>query len=374
MHYTLHLTNRCNMNCTYCYVDDREPDFMDFETARKAVELAVASRQEGSVGIIFFGGEPLIHKDLIYRIVGYCRQVKQETGCPFHFKVTTNGLLLDQEFLDFSQREHLFIALSHDGVREAHDRHRVDESGSGTFARLSEKIELLLSYRPYAPVMLVVNPDTVRYYCDSVQYLYAKGFKYLICSMNYAAPWTKDDLKVLEAEYHKLADFYRERTLAEDKFYLSPFEVKMSSHIHKDTFCRERCELGMRQVSVGMDGTLYPCVQFVGNREYAIGDVESGVDVARRYELYTVNEEEKAECRECAVRERCNHHCGCLNLQATGRIDRVSPVLCAHERILLPIADRLAERLYRKRSAMFIQKQYNDMFPLLSLIEDQKAE
>jgi uncharacterized protein len=112
-------------------------------------------------------------------------------------------------------------------------------------------------------------------------------------------------------------------------------------------------------------------VQFVGDGEYCIGDVHSGIDEARRLGLYNLNEQDKETCRDCAVKNRCNHHCACLNKQATGDLRKVSPVLCAHERILLPIADTLAEELYKKRSAMFIQKQYNDMYPLLSLVEDK---
>ena len=87
--------------------------------------------------------------------------------------------------------------------------------------------------------------------------------------------------------------------------------------------------------------------------------------------LYTRNEAEKEGCDRCAIRARCNHTCACLNRQATGGIGQISPMLCAHERIVLPIADRLAERLYKRGSAIFIQKQYNDFYPLASLAEDQ---
>lgn len=369
MHYTLHLTNDCNMSCKYCYVNGESKCSMSIETAKKVVDMAAKSNQS-SIGIIFFGGEPLLHKDLIYETVDYCKWKEKSCSSLFHYKITTNGLLLDEEFLDFSSKINLFIALSHDGIKEAHDKNRVDKKGNGTFSLLSEKIDLLLSRRPYAPVMMVVNADTVQYYAQSVKYLYSRGFKYLISSLNYAGDWTELNMKILEEEYKKLADFYYDRTLAEDKFYLSPFEVKISSHINKDTYCHERCELGKKQISVGPDGLIYPCVQFVGDSHYSIGDVNTGIDELRRYELYSVNEEEKESCLECVIRERCNHYCGCLNKQTTGRIDLVSPVLCAHERILLPIADRLANKLFKKRNGMFIQKHYNDMFPLISLVED----
>ena len=369
MHYTLHLTNDCNMNCTYCYVNHENASFMSVETARKAVDIAAQNRG-GSTGIVFFGGEPLLCKDLIYETIEYCRWIEKQNDCMLYFKLTTNGLLLDEAFMELSMKENIFIALSHDGIKEVHDKRRIDGQGNGTFERLSGKIDLLLSRRPYAPVLMVTNPDTAEYLADSVIYLYRRGFRYIICSLNYSAPWTEKEMQVLKKQYEKLSDFYIERTLAEDKFYLSPFEVKISSYIQGDLYCHERCELGKKQISVAPDGTLFPCVQFVGDKNYSIGHVDSGIDKAAQNKIYGLNEEEKESCRECAIRKRCNHYCGCMNKQTTGSIDKVSPILCSHERLLLPIADKLAERLYKKRNAMFIQKHYNDMFPMLSLIED----
>ena len=372
MHVTLHLTSGCNMACRYCYVDRRHVKTMTAETARAAVDLAGAlTPKEGSTGIIFFGGEPLLCKDLIGGTVAYAEGVEAASGKSFHFKITTNGLLLDDEFLDYAAAHRVFIALSLDGVAPAHDRHRVDLSGAGTHAAVEDAARRLLKRFPYAPVMMTVNPDTAGHYCDSVKHLYGLGFRYLICSLNYAAPWTERDMAELRRQYERLAGYYYDLTMAEEKFYLSPFEVKISSHVNRRTYCRERCELGKKQISVGPDGLLYPCVQFVGDGEYAIGSVERGIDEGRRESLFHQNDKEKETCADCAIRDRCNHTCGCLNRQATGSIDRVSPALCAHERLLLPIADRLAARLYRKRSAMFIQKHYNDFYPIVSLVEDR---
>jgi len=345
---------------------------MTLETAMRVIDMA--AREKQSTGIIFFGGEPLLHKDIIYKTVEYGKWKEKSGNCRFHYKVTTNGLLLDEDFLDFSSREDVFIALSHDGIEAAHDLNRVDRAGLGTYSALSPKIDLLLAARPYAPVLTVVAPETVMYYARSVEYLFNRGFRYLICSLNYAGNWTEEDLKELENQYVLLANFYLEKTLAEEKFYLSPFEVKISSHINKDTYCHERCELGKKQISVAPDGTLYPCVQFVGDTRYSIGHINTEMDEKHRNELYETNERENNVCLECAIRLRCNHHCGCMNKQATGSIERVSPVLCAHERMLVKIADRLAEKLYKKRNAMFIQKHYNELFPLISLIEDKTKQ
>jgi len=372
MHYTLHLTDACNMNCDYCYVN-KDVHSMSTDVAFRTVELA-ASKNIPSCGIIFFGGEPLLQRELICETISYCKSHTQNSSCrtKFHFKITTNGILLDEEFLDYSLRENIFIALSHDGVKAAHDLHRKDKNGTGTYDMLESIIPLLLKARPYCPVMMTVNPDTVHMYADGVKELWKKGFRYIICSLNYAGEWDERTIAQLKKQYELLAEFYYDLTLMEEKFYLSPFEVKIASHIQGDSYCHERCELGRKQISVSPQGKLYPCVQFVGDDDYCIGDVYSGINEQRRAELYRLNENEKLSCINCAISKRCNHFCACLNKQTTGCISKVSPVLCAHERVLMPIADKLAARLFKQRNGLFIQKHYNDVYPLISMIEDMK--
>lgn len=378
MHLTLHLTARCNLRCHYCYASPHEGGDMTFETAKKAIDIGISSvnGKDQSLGVIFFGGEPLLKRDLIKQCIAYCREAEEKTGQMFHYKITTNGTLLDEEFLTDELTGEVFVALSHDGIPAAQDAHRRSADGEGTFDKLESKIKMLLRNKPYSPVMMVTNPDTVPFYAESVKYLYQKGFRYLICSLNYSADWTEKDIKALKKQYLNLADWYIEQTLAERKFYYSPFEVKIASHVFPGSCKADRCELGRTQISVAPNGRLFPCVQFVGDgslTEYCIGNVDDGIDEAARQRLYENNAEEKTTCVECAIRERCNHYCGCLNLATTGSLDTVSPVQCAHERMIMPIADKVGETLFKKRSAMFIQKHYNEMFPLISLVEDRTS-
>jgi len=369
MNFTLHLSNKCNMACKYCDVKKNPVQVMKIETIRNIIDMPALDSSE-STGIIFFGGEPLLNKDLIYQTIEYCNRKKEQEGRNFHFQMTTNGLLLDEDFLDYAAKEKIWIALSHDGIEDAHDKNRVDCNGKDTFSKLSQIIDILLKVHPYAPVMMVVNPDTVYQYSQSVKYLFNRGFKYIIPTLNYTGDWSEQSLKILEKEYEKLAVFYSDMTISEEKFYFSPFDSKISSHINKIEYCKNRCQLGKRQISVDPEGNLFPCVQFVGDSEYIIGHAETGVDETKRQKLYTLNSEEKKPCTKCAIRERCNHYCGCLNKMTTGKVDEISPVLCAHERILIPIADKLAEKLFKKRSAMFIHKHYNDAYSFISVIED----
>jgi uncharacterized protein len=242
--------------------------------------------------------------------------------------------------------------------------HRHDGQGHGCYDQVADASQRLLKLKPYSPVLMTVRPDTLPMFAAGVEALFGMGFAYVIASLDYAADWRDEHLPELQRQYERLADLYERKTLAEDKFYFSPFEVKISSHVNSRTYCHERCELGLRQLSVGPDGALYPCVQFVGDPAFRLGDVWRGVDESARQALYLHNEQEKPGCDACGIRTRCNHYCACLNRQATGSIDKVSPMLCAHERIVLPIADALAGRLYSQGNAVFIQKQYGEVYPL----------
>lgn len=343
---------------------------MSLETVKDAIQFAAKGGK--SVGLSFFGGEPLLKKGLIKDAVKYAQSIEKQNDCTFHYKITTNGTLLDDLFLRFCTDNHVIIGLSIDGSKKAHNMHRVFKDGSLSYDTVEQTAKKLLKTQPYACAMMVINPDTIEYYAEGVQNLFDLGFKYFICSLNYEqqAAWTDEHMEELRRQFEKISDMYINWTLDERKFYFSPFEVKMRSHIIGEKYCEQRCRLGQRQLSVDTDGKLYPCVQFAGESQYCIGDIYDGIDEEKRQALFEQCEQVGELCAECAIEQRCNHTCGCLNKQATGMINGVSPVMCAHERISLEIADKTAAILYKKRSNMFMQKQYNDMFPLISWIED----
>ena len=364
------------MRCSYCYSPPQPCEGMSEEVGLRALDLG-ARLTDGSCGIVFFGGEPLLHKPLIGRLVAAAREMEQNGAARFHFKLTTNGLLLDDEFLDFAVRSDVLIAMSFDGVPEAHNAHRRFPDGSPTFDALLPRLTRLLEARPYSSVLMVVNPDTAKHLAASVGFLLGLGARYLIVSLNYAAYWEEADFRVLERQCQRLGDRYIEWTRAGRKFYLSPFEVKLSSHINRHCYHKERCELARRQLSVDPEGWLYPCVQFTraGPRsDWCIGSVFDGIDETARQRIHDQSETEKATCRACAIKDRCNNTCGCLNWQTTGGINTVSPVLCRYEQMMVPVADRVGEVLYRERNPLFLHKHYNAAYPVLSLIEDALAE
>lgn len=374
MHFTLHLSPACNMRCSYCYAPPRDGAAMSEAVGRCVMDKAAETCDE-SCGIVFFGGEPLLHKELIRSLVEYGEQ--HPPGKPFHFKVTTNGILLDDEFIAYAVRHNMVTAVSLDGIAPAQDAHRRLANGAPSFDIVLPRLKALLAARPYSPVFSTVNPDTAQYLSDSAVFLMGLGVKYMIVSLNYAADWSDKDFRILEREYKKLAALYIRWTREERKFYFSPFEVKLSSHINRHCYQKERCELAKKQISVDAEGYLYPCVQFTRmgpGSAWCIGNIFDGIDEAARARIQQQSMLEKKQCSGCAVNERCNNTCGCLNWQTMGDLNAVSPVLCRYEQMLMKKADRIGNKLYRERNPQFLQKHYNEAYPYLSLIEDLERD
>jgi len=343
---------------------------MTREIAFAAVRLGMEDKKTS--GLLFYGGEPLIERQLIYDIVEYTKKLKQETGHTFFYKMTTNGILLDEDFLEFSRDINMSIGFSHDGP--AQDDCRLFSNGDKTAEILEEKISLLLKYHPHAVAMSVVDPSTVHKASEIVKFLSDKGFRYISLNLNYddAAKWTIEHFKILEQEYKKMAKLYGEWTTAEKKFYLSPFDVKIISYLKGEKYHEDRRRMNREQPSIAPDGKIYPGSRYIDQPAFSIGDVFSGIDDNKREDIEKRGDIPPAACAECALITRCNYVYGSLFADKEGAIiAKISPVQCAHERLLTPVADRVAEKLYKKRNALFIHKHYNELYSVISLAEDK---
>ena len=350
MNLTLHLTADCNLCCRYCY-ETHCKNRMTWDTAKQAVDL-IFSYGHQTNGISLFGGEPLLERELAENICRYAKAEAEKRGVSIRFKMTTNGTLLDEAFLRFAGEHNLEIALSHDGLLQ--DRQRLTRDGHPTLDRLEPVVDLLLGYQPNAVVLQTVTPSTVDGMAESVQWLYERGFTRINSVIDYRpnAGWDDESMAVLQKQYEAVAELMAAHFDEKRPLLFLPFLVKISSYLNNKP-CLE-CKLGMRQPSVAEDGSLYPCNQFLYLPDYRMGHVSSGLDLSKQQVIYKASLAPEPDCEGCAIADRCRHHCACLNFSLTGHMHRVAPVQCEHERILIPVADRLAEQLYEKRSARFL--------------------
>ncbi|MBR1832561.1 MAG: radical SAM protein [Ruminiclostridium sp.] len=351
MNFTLHLTENCNLGCVYC-PNPKSAKRMSDDVLYAACELAF-SRGKGA-GFCFFGGEPLLAKDLIYKAIDRCTELSAKTGKKANYKMTTNGTLLDEAFLERSCSVGMMIGLSFDGLMQ--DKSRCFKDGSGSRETVEKNARLLLSRIPNAYAMMTVAPFAVSSYFDSVRYLYSLGFRRIIATIAYGnkVSWTDSDIDLLRSELDRIAEFYTDILLNGVRFYFSPFDSKITECI-KDKNTADHCHLGFRQMPIDTDGSIYPCTQFVGDKDWYIGNVFDGIDVNRQI-VISKRASMPEECRECELNRRCTNSCGCTNRLETGDENKVSPLTCTYERMIIEISDRIAGDLFKNHYDIFIQR------------------
>jgi len=347
---TLHLTENCNMDCTYCVSDKVRRD-MSEEIVDKACDMIFSSGK--SAGFSFFGGEPLLRKDLIYRALDNCKAISERKGIPFNCKMTTNGILLDDEFLECAKAVNMGIGLSFDGLVQ--DRCRKMCGGAGSFAVVEKNARKLLKYLPKSYAMMTIAPEAADGIAESVRYLYELGFRRINCTIAYGSRvlWTDEAMEIVREQMLIVAEFFEE-CFEKDYFFFGPFSGKISEAIHQNN-PKERCHLGTRQAPVAVDGKIYACTQFIGDEDYCLGDVFNGYDLEKMKRMALKNSERKEpeDCAECGIRDRCTHTCGCTNRMETGDADTVSAVTCNYEQMIIKIADEVGERLYEQYPEKF---------------------
>jgi uncharacterized protein len=368
MQLTFHLTKGCNLRCRYCYYTDFSPVHMHAETALRATEQVLALGHT-HLGVTFFGGEPLLCKDMIRSLVPEIQHRCQAAGATANFKIPTNGLLLDDDFIQFCEEHAVFISLSIDGDEQA-QRERVRADGQDSFVAVRRALERLVEQATTFATYSVVTPHNVGSLAGSIRNLYAWGSRILITALDYSGAWTRRDLDTLEKQYRDLADFYVTETLARQHFYLSPFDAKILAHTRPDSGADAACHAGINRLSVAPDGSYFPCVQFVERPEFAVGHVSTGIDAEKCRNLFGCSLPSQESCTGCGINSRCTQGCACVRLQTTGSLHHFPPVLCEHERLLTPIADAVARKLYRRRAPVFVNKNYNPEYNLLRTVED----
>ena len=368
-----HLTHDCNLRCTYCYAGDKQTRHMTTSIADQAIDFVLnEARAAGTenLTVMFFGGEPLLRLDLLCMICQWFED--RSDGIDVSFSMSTNGVLLNKASIERLATHRVYVSMSIDGIPSVQDHQRPFPDGSGSSQAVARAVPLLLEWNPCADSRFVVTPYSAPHVSESVQWIAEQGFSYITLAMDFGADWTMDDFKVLKKELKRTATWYEKRLSDNRAVYLNCFDERISSRTKKPLECQERCAIGIGQYSIAPSGNLYPCVQFVGtddNQDYIIGTIADGFNHNKRKEIFETSEREKPECEGCKLTGRCSSWCACSNFSTLGCIDRASPIVCEYERIVMPIADNIANTLWKKRSRPFIHRFYNPAFPVLNFAE-----
>ena len=354
----LHIAHDCNLACKYCFAEEGEYHgrraMMSFEVGKKALDFLVAnSGSRRNLEVDFFGGEPLMNFDVVKQIVEYARSKEEEYHKNFRFTITTNGMLLDDDTIDYINKEMYNVVLSIDGRKEVNDRMRVRVDGSGCYDRILPKFKKLVDGR--GDKEYYVRGTYTKYnldFSEDVMHLYEAGFDEIsvepvIESPEEAYAITEEDLDQIYAEYDKLVD--RIGAIRKNGKHINFFHFMIDLDQGPCVIKRLRgCGSGNEYVSITPDGDIYPCHQFVGHDEYKMGNIEEGTfnnDIKKEFAGCHVYS--KPACQECWARFYCSGGCNANNFVFNGDIHKAYELSCKIQRkriecaILMKVLEQL---------------------------------
>jgi len=339
----LHMAHDCNLRCKYCFagdgtynVNDIDRGLMPLEIGKKALDFLIEnSGARRNLEVDFFGGEPMLNFETVKALVAYGRKREKETGKKFRFTLTTNGALLTDEANQYINENFDNVVLSLDGRPEVHDRMRIKHDGSGSYAAIQPKVKALADTRDHENYY--VRGTFTRHNQDfaaDVMHLADVGFKHISVEP-VVAPQAADyslresDLPVLFAEYEKLADALLARERVGKGVHFFHFEMDLDGGP-----CLAKrvtgCGAGSEYLAVTPSGQLYPCHQFVGDENFRLGDLNTGVvkqDMIAEFSKCHVFA--KPECASCWAKYYCSGGCMANAHHTHGDILKPDEISCA---------------------------------------------
>ena len=339
----LHIAHDCNLACKYCFAEEGEyhgrKALMSYEVGRKALDFLVAgSGNRVNLEVDFFGGEPLLNWQVVKDLVAYGRSLEEPHHKKFRFTLTTNGVLLNDDILEFANREMANIVLSIDGRKQIHDLMRPHRGGQGSYEEVVPKYKKVAASREQ--MNYYVRGTFTRNnldFAEDVKHLADEGFEQIsvepvVAPDTEAYALREEDVPAILAEYDKLALEYIRRKKEGKGFNFFHFMIDLEGGpcVAKRL---SGCGSGTEYLAVTPWGDLYPCHQFVGQEEFLMGNVEEGIIRADIRDTFkTCNVYAKEKCRDCFAKFYCSGGCAANAYHFSGDINGAYNLGCELQR------------------------------------------
>lgn len=310
------ISQKCNMKCDYCFVDEGKfrgkESLMSRDVALKAVDFLLKNSKTDNLEIDFFGGEPLLNWDTIKEVVLYGNKESKRFGKRIRYSLTTNGILLDREKIDFLNENMISLIISLDGPKEVNDKFRKLKNGKGSFDIVFEKIQELVRTREEGYYIRGTFTEKTKEISEYAKFFYENGIKNVSLEpvvVEKGNPLKIKDMKKIKREYEKLGKYIYNEKLKGNRlnFYHFLISLDSGSCLGKMSF---GCGAGVEYLAVDTYGNLYPCHFLSDNTVYKMGDIFNGIDEEKKKKFIEYNKlSNKEKCKNCWAKYLCGGGC-----------------------------------------------------------------
>lgn len=352
----LHVAHDCNLACKYCFAGKGEYDgpkgLMSFETGKRALDFLIEqSGTRKNLEVDFFGGEPLMNWEVCKKLVEYGREQEKIHNKNFRFTLTTNGLLINDDVIEFCNREMGNVVLSLDGRKSTNDAMRVSRNGAGSYDLIIDKFKKFANSRNQENYYMrgTYTHNNLDFSKDII-HMADMGFKELsiepvVCSPDEPYALKDSDLPTLKEQYQILADEMLKRYRKGNGFTFYHYMIDLDAGpcIVKRV---SGCGVGTEYLAVTPNGELYPCHQFVGDEKFLLGNIWDGITNKQVLEQFeNCNVYSHKECKDCFAKLYCSGGCAANAYHTTGSVNGIYEFGCElhRKRIECAIMLKVAE-------------------------------
>lgn len=337
----LNIAHDCNLRCSYCFASkgdyNGKRELMSEDVAHRAIDFVIKnSGPRKNIEVDLFGGEPLMNMDVVKSTVEYGYKMGEKNGKVIHFTITTNATLLNDEIIDYLNKNMVNIVLSIDGRKSVNDSVRVRADGSGTYDSILPKIKKMVERRDSGKQYYVRGTFTsknIDFYNDVI-HLADLGFKEISVEPVVLPPENElalkeEQLEEIYRQYDKLSAeiIKRKKEGRGFKFYHFAIDINGGPCIYKRV---SGCGSGFEYVAVTPNGDIYPCHQFVGDEKFKLGTVYDGkIDTKISSLFKNAHIYNKEDCKECWAKFYCSGGCQANNYHFNGDIHKPYKLGCA---------------------------------------------
>lgn len=354
---TLFVAQGCNLRCTYCYGDGgsyHDEGYMDFTTAKRAIDYFVEQSAQNDLYVTFFGGEPLINFELIKKVTDYVRKIENTTDKRFFLSMTTNGTLIDEEKRKFILENKINTQISFDGIERVQNANRFYADKRGSYADVLNHTKELRDDEKVS-CRATISPQGLNIVENFYHLLELKFRNIMFAPADNLL--SDSDYEILTNEYIMMIKEF-ENLVREGKVDIAQkmkFVMSGLKKIYLGGVKNLVCGVGRNMYAVDIHGNLYPCQRFVGIEEFKMGNVEEGVKNRNAF-LDKINIQNHKQCVDCWCKNLCLGNCPNENYYQTGCVNKTHPRVCKHTKIINEELVRLFLRLSEEERTKILSR------------------